>query len=148
MSSTRSPQEPRDRQRSRLEDEVNEILQNNDRPISFTDHVRRRATERRYAARRQRSFSLGNSRFAPLAPFAGAFAVAFLGLTLRDISPLLANMLALVSVGLLFLPFIARARGGTKSNVKQWRGREIDLGSSRNDWTKSIRDRFTRGPRI
>lgn len=148
MSSTRSPEEPRDRQRSRLEDEVNEILQKNNRPISFTDHVRRKAAERRYAPRRQRSLSLGNSRFAPVAPFVGAFAVAFLGLALRDTSPLLANVLALLSVALLFLPFVARARGGTNSSVKRWRGREIDLGQSRDGWTKSIRDRFTKGPRL
>ncbi|HEV2107523.1 MAG TPA: hypothetical protein VGR16_04620 [Thermomicrobiales bacterium] len=148
MSTIPSPDDPEDRKRSRLEDEVLEILQKSDRPISFTDHVRRKAAQRHHARPSRPAFSLGGSRWAPLAPFAAAFALAFLGLSLRDTSELLANVLALLSVAMLFLPFIMRARARTDKNVKRWRGRDINLNPPRDDWFSAIRDRFTRGPRL
>lgn len=147
MSTTKLPDDDDRPKRSRLEDEVLEILQKNDRPISFTDHVRRKAVQQRQSAP-SRASSLQQHRFWPLAPFAGAFALAFLGLAIRDTSALLATILAWGSVTLLVLPIILRFRRPSSSELKRWRGRDVDLRSPRRDWLGELRDRISGRPRV
>jgi len=143
--------------RTRLEEEVLEILQRTDTPVSMGDHVRRKvAQERRERADhlRQSATSLPSR----LGSFSGIFGFAILGLLafiLRDLSPLLATVLAVLSVVVLFLPVIDRARGGsTTSPNKRWRGRDMDFTSrppgmsGQPAWVENLRDRFRRPPRI
>lgn len=143
--------------RTRLEEEVLEILQRTDTPVSMSDHVRRKvAQERRERANRWRDSA--TSLPARLGSFSGIFGFAVLGLLafiVRDLSPLLATVLAILSVIVLFLPVIDRARGGAQSATgKRWRGQDVDFSarppmmSGQPAWFEALRDRFRRPPRI
>ncbi|MGI8643303.1 MAG: hypothetical protein ACR2LS_04220 [Thermomicrobiales bacterium] len=147
MSTTKLPDDEDRPKRSRLEDEVLEILQKNDRPISFTDHVRRKAAQQRQTAPKP-SLGLRHHRLWPLAPFIGAFVVAFVGLSIRDTSALLATILAWVSVGMFFLPLVLHFRRPSQAHVKRWRGRDLDFREPRRDWWQELRDRISGKPRI
>lgn len=147
MRTTKLPDDEDHPKRTRLEDEVLEILQKNDRPISFSDHVRRKAIRQRQAAR-PRTTRLQQNRFWPVAPFVAAFALAFIGLSIRDTSALLATLLAWASVVLLFLPIINRIRRPANTQIKRWRGRDVDLRPPRRDWIGDLRDRFSGRPRL
>jgi len=134
--------------RSRLEDEVLEILVRADQPTSLRDHVRRRA-------RRQRRERLGAAArsvpsFAAAGP--GTFliacvALAFLATLVRDASAALAALLALASVACLAMVAVRR-RGAGGSGPKTWRGRDLDPGPSTPPWVESLRDRFRGPPKI
>lgn len=146
--------------RTRLESEVLEILRRTDTPVSMSDHVRRKvAQERRERSQRWRQSA--TTLPSRLGSFSGIFGFAVLGLLafiLRDISPLFATVLAILSVVVLFLPLIDRARGGPQANTgKRWRGRDIDPysrppglpgASGQPAWFEALRDRFRRPPRI
>ena len=112
---------PPGKPRTRLEDEVLEILQRTDTPVSMSEHVRRKvAQERRERAQRWRN----EARSLPsrLGAFSGIFGFAILGLLaylLRDASPLLATILAVLSVVVLFLPVVDRYRNGPKSSTSK-----------------------------
>lgn len=147
MRTTNVPDDQDRPKRSRLDDELLEILQKNDRPISFADHVRRKTVGQRQPSP-PRSAGLKRHRLWPVAPFIGAFALAFLGLSVRDTSALLATLLAWASVALLFLPIILRLRRPANSQVKRWRGRDMDLQAPRRDWLGELRDRFSGRPRL
>ena len=147
---TQDDQPPREGRRSRLEDEVLEILHRTDKPASFGDHLRRKAARRR----RQRLGSWGRS----LSGFGrgvgagtlliGCFALAFLAAMVRDTSALLANLLALASLLLLVWPIVDRYRRPDRGNVKTWRGRDLDLSPPPPAWIGSLRDRFRRPPKF
>lgn len=147
MRTTNVPDDQDRPKRSRLDDELLEILQKNDRPISFADHVRRKTARQRQPAP-SRTTGLTGHRLWPLAPFIGAFALAFLGVSIRDTSALLAMLLAWGSVGLLFSPIILRLRRPANSQMKRWRGRDVDITSPRRDWLSELRDRFSGRPRL
>ena len=143
--------------RTRLEEDVLEILQRTDTPVSMSDHVRRKvAQERRERANHWRDRVA--SFPALLGSFSGIFGFALLGLlafVVRDVSPLLATVLAILSMILLFLPVIDRARGGSQSaSGKRWRGQDMDFSprpptlSGQPAWFETLRDRFRRPPRI
>ena len=132
--------------RSRLEDEVLEILVRADQPTSFRDHVRRRAQRER----RERFTSAARSlpSFAAAGP--GTFLVACLALAIlatlvRDASGFLAALLALASVASLAMVAVRRRGGAGGTGPKTWRGRDLDPGPSTPAWVESLRDRF-RGP--
>lgn len=135
--------------RSRLEDEVREILVRADQPTSLSDHVRRKARQRRRSplGNAARSFSgLGNAAGAGTF-LIGGLALAFLATAVRSGSPLLAQLLALASVGSLAMIWVRRYRSPDGSNLKTWRGRDIDF-SPPPAWVESLRERFRRPPRF
>jgi hypothetical protein len=148
---------PPGKPRTRLEDEVLEILQRTDTPVSMSEHVRRKvAQERRERAQRWRNEAL--SLPSRLGAFSGIFGFAILGFLaflVRDASPLLATILAVLSVIVLFLPVVDRYRNGPQSSSsKRWRGRDMDFSSrppgssGQPAWFEHLRDRFRRPPRI
>ncbi len=109
--------------RSRLEDEVLEILQKADRPPTVADQVRFKARESKvslgWAAASRGRFDLRG----PLAPLVGAVAVALLGALVRDVSPLLASLLGVVAFGLFCSVWFAPSTGSGTGN--RWRGRDL-----------------------
>ena len=134
--------------RSRLEDEVLEILVRADQPTSLKDHVRRKAQRGRPPAGSIRPRSVPSlGQIGPGTLLIASLAVAFLATIVRDGSPLLATLLAIVSVVLLAMIWVQRFGPPGGSNVKQWRGRDIDLSPSPPAWVESLRDRFRRPPR-
>ena len=133
--------------RSRLEDEVREILVRADQPASFTDHVRRKAQQQR----RERLVNAGRAipqidTLGPGAFLIGCFVAAFLATLVRSSSPLLAQLLAVGSVALLAMVWVRRHGSSGGSRIKQWRGRDIDLNPPPPAWVESLRDRFRRPP--
>jgi len=135
--------------RSRLEDEVLEILVRADQPASFKDHVRRRASRQRRARFEQLASGLPGlgAAIGPGALLIGSLALAFIAAAVRDGSALFAQVLAVCSVALL-LAIYALSRGGARrSNAKQWRGQDIDLSPPPPAWVSSLRERFRRPPR-
>jgi len=109
--------------RSRLEDEVLEILHKADRPPTVVDQVRTRARHGRVALGR---VAADRGRFdprGPLAPLLGALGVAILGALVHGASPLLASLLGLVSFGLFCSLWFAPSTGPGTGN--RWRGRDL-----------------------
>lgn len=148
---------PPGKPRTRLEDEVLEILQRTDTPVSMSEHVRRKvAQERRERAQRWRAEA--TSLPSRLGAFSGIFGFAILGFLaflLRDASPLLATVLGILSVVVLFLPVVDRYRNGPQaSSPKRWRGRDMNAtyrppgSSGQPAWFEHLRDRFRKPPRI
>jgi hypothetical protein len=78
----------------------------------------------------------------------GAFALAFLATLVRDMSPLVATLLAIAAVASFAMLWVRRYAAPAGSDVKRWRGREIDLSPAPPAWLESLRDRFRRPPRI
>ncbi len=143
--------------RTRLEEEVIEILARSDTPVSMSEHVRRKvAQERRQRANHWRSTAASfPSRLGSLSGIFGFAILGFLAYLVRDLSPLLATILAVLSVVVLFLPLVDRARNGPRSTPgKTWRGRDMDFhsrppgSSGQPAWFDTLRDRFRRPPRI
>ena len=144
---------------SRLEREVAEILERSDKqPISFTDEVRRRASTRRAStpvaappavSLHSRFERLGAGRYLIV-----AIVAAILAFVVSDVSPLLANILAIVCVAAIFIPVVQRFRQPDSPSSTMWRGQDLSRGP---DWSRSasrpaglerIFDRFRRPPRI
>lgn len=138
---------------SRLEREVAEILERSEKqPISFSDEVRRRANTRRVAvpvptaqpmSLQSRFEQLGQGRYLIV-----AIVAAVLAYFVRDISPLLANILAIVCVAAIFVPVIQRFRQPDASGSTMWRGQDLSRSVSRPARLERIFDRFRRPPRI
>ena len=126
-----------------------EILQKSDRPISFTDHVRRRTNARRRAAVSDRlhRYRLG-PRMTAVMPLIAAVVFAGLGLVLRDVSPLLSTVFGWASVASLFVLFVPRFRRAGTPSVKRWRGRDMTFEPDRPDVFRALRERFGRGRRF
>ena len=135
--------------RSRLEDEVLEILVRADQPTSLADHVRRKRQRGRPPARAGTARVLpGLAEIGPGTLLLASLGVAFLASIVRPSSPLLATLLAVGSVVLLGLLWVPRVGEQGRSNIKQWRGRDIDLSPPAPAWVESLRDRFRRPPRL
>ncbi len=135
--------------RSRLEDEVLEILVRADQPTSFADHVRRRARRQRRERFGAAAGSLPN--FATAGP--GTFLIACVALALlatlvRDGSAALAALLGLASFASLVMVAVRRRGGAGGSGPKTWRGRDLDPGPEPPPWVGSLRDRFRGPPKI
>ena len=141
------------RPRSRLEREVAEILERKDRePISFADEAQRRKRTSRpephvrpsgQADPRAWFDRLGSGRYLLV-----AIAAAVLALIVRDVSPLLANILAIVCVAAIFFPVVQQFRQPQAPDTKTWRGRDVSSSLSRPAGLERLFDRFRRPPRI
>jgi len=146
------PNEPAPPRRTRLEDEVLEILTRTDQPASLGDHVRRKAAhQRRERLERARGMvtpARGGFQLDPTTALVGSFVAAFLALLIRDTSALLATLLAVASVGLLLWPIVDRFRRPQQTDLKRWRGRDVDMSQPPPAWVRSLQDRFRRPPKI
>lgn len=136
--------------RSRLEDEVLEILARADKPASLTDHVRRKAHRQRQQ-RLQTSVNRVSTWSAGLD--ANSFLIGFvvcalLAGFLRDSSALLARLIAIVGLFCLVAPIVLSFKSPRQPTIKQWRGRSIDLSPQGPEWMNSLRDRFRKPPRF
>ncbi|MDP9354898.1 MAG: hypothetical protein M3R02_06370 [Chloroflexota bacterium] len=149
MSGPSQPEGNQPHRRSRMEDEVLEILYRTDQPSSFADHVRRKT------ARQCQSRLSTVSRYPRLLRQTGpgtmlvaSIGAALLAVLVKDASAILATLLALASVSLLLAPIVGRYRRPGQSDVKRWRGRDIDLSPPPPAWVGSLRDRFRKPPRF
>ena len=136
--------------RSRLEDEVLEILNRADKPTSISDHVRRK-TQRQRQQRLPSSVNRVSSWRAGLDAnsfLIGFVVAALLAGFLRDSSALLARLFAIVGIVCLLAPIVLRFKSPRQPTIKQWRGRSIDLSPQGPEWMNSLRDRFRRPPRF
>jgi hypothetical protein len=136
--------------RSRLEDEVAEILARADKPASLTDHVRRK-TQRQRQQRVQASVNRFSSWGVGLDAnsfLIGFVVAALLAGFLRDSSALLARLSAIVGIVCLLAPIVLRFKNPRQPTIKQWRGRSIDLSPQGPEWVNSLRDRFRKPPRF
>lgn len=94
---------------------------------------------------RDRLPSLGHLSNGALA-LIGCLGFAILAVIVHGFSPLLANVFALLSVGLLLTPIVAQfRRPGRDARNKMWRGRVIDTSDDDGpNFIELIRDRFRR----
>ena len=140
---------PPPKPRSRLEDEVLEILARADQPVSLSDHVRRKMWRQRRAQARRAASGVANpfQRLGSGTLLLGSLAVAFIANLVRPSSSLVATLLALVSVALLLSLYFVRHRGPGRQNIKTWRGRDIDLSPPQQPLGEWWRERFRRPPR-
>lgn len=135
--------------RTRLESEVLEILEQSDRPISFSEKVRARA-ERERMERRTEMLNRVRHFWTELTPgmmLIGAIFAAFLTWWVQDLSGILARLFAVTSVGLILAPIIMRFRQPSQPTTPRWRGRDMNSSISQPDWYNEMRDRFKRPPR-
>lgn len=135
--------------RSRLEDEVREILVRADQPTSLRDHVRRKTRQQRRSRidAAARAFPSWDSA-GPGTFLVGCLGLALLASIVRDSSALLAALLALASVASLAMVAVRRRGAAGGSNTKTWRGRDMDCSPPPPAWVESLRDRFRRPPRL
>lgn len=133
---TDSP-EKRPQSRSRLEDEVLEILHKTDRPpsnvVKFRAHARRR---RMVDGQRLRSVVQG-FQLTSLQLIIATLGLALLAVFVEGHSALLARGLALLSVACLVAIFVRRFRRPEPPQTKTWRGRDIQFrppGSGTSGW--------------
>lgn len=124
------PAEPR--LNSRLEAEINEILQKSGplpEPVSLDEARRKRARAQRAVAqdaRRARVKAAGGKvwSLAMRVPIVTAVVMAGLALVLRDV-PVAPQVLAVAAVVFVFVPIVMHHRAPAPS-PKMWRGRAID----------------------
>lgn len=135
--------------RSRLEDEVLEILVRSEQPTSLADHVRRRTARRSGGPppRAGRPFP-GVGSVGPGTLLIASVGAAVLAAVARPESPLLAFLLGLGSAILFGAIWVRRFGGPGGPEVQRWRGRDLDLGPGGAAWVESLRDRFKRPPRF
>lgn len=138
------PQPPR----SRLEDEVLEILHRAEQPTSLRDHLRRTAQRRRRERMAAAAGSVPSwSSAGPGTFLLACLALALLATLIRDASAALGALLAIASVACLVMVAVRRG-GGDGSGPKSWRGRDLDPTPTTPAWVDSLRDRFRGPPRL
>lgn len=129
--------------RSRLEDEVLEILQRSSlepgKVVRFTSKAQRERTVRI----RQAKDRLSSVRLSSLHFLAGCLLLAVLAAIVDNASPFLGKMLALGSIGCLVWVFVSSFRSPRETTTKRWRGRDIDFRPPGSGWS----DRFRGGPK-
>jgi Flp pilus assembly protein TadB len=121
--------EPPSGKRSRLEDEVLEILYRSDRPPTLGERFRAslRRTSRSIRTRRSGFFGNLGARMDSgmwLAVFVVLTIVAFF---VRTSSPFLARVLVVVCLAMLVLAIVRSFRRSDRGQLKTWRGRDIDF---------------------
>lgn len=142
------PDSPPQPARSRLEDEVLEILHRAEQPTSLRDHVRRTAQRRRHERMAAAAGSVPNwSSAGPGTFLLACVALALLATLIRDASAALGALLAIASVACLVMVAVRRG-GGDGSGPKSWRGRDLDPTPTTPAWVDSLRDRFRGPPRL
>jgi hypothetical protein len=125
--------------RSRLEDEVLEILQKADapppKPIALRSAADRTLWRTRLRARGWTSQVEARLRQGGWSVIVAGMVLAILANLLIDpVSPLFARVLLYVGVGLILLGFVQLYRGGSGSGGKMWRGKRVDLDRPGIDW--------------
>ncbi|HEU5431171.1 MAG TPA: hypothetical protein VFU81_05880 [Thermomicrobiales bacterium] len=131
--------------RSRLEDEVLEILTRADRPPTMQERLRRAARDARRPLGHAARFVPGAIAIGPGLLLAASFALAFLGSLVSGPSHLLGFLFGLASFVCLALLWAPRYNTG--SGPKRWRGRDLGPTASNAQWLDDLRDRFRRPPR-
>ena len=148
--------------RSRLEDEVLEILVRAEQPSSLRDHVRRKTRSRSRVPNPVNAglFAQPITRLGAGGVLVASLVAAILGAWVRSSSALAATVLGLASFGFLVSLYVVRFTGPGRHGVKRWRGRDVELnpppfsssprpfGSPEPPWIASLRDRFRRPPRL
>lgn len=123
------------RPRSRLEDEVLEILTRVDGPPSNVVKFKTRVRRGRHGLVDRLRQQVGRVRITGLTLLIATMALAILAAIVDGSSPLLGRLLALASIATLIWLFVRGFRGPDRSSSKTWRGRDIDFSpSSRPDW--------------
>jgi hypothetical protein len=118
-----NPSEPR----SRLEDEVLEILHRTDRPPSNMIKFKSRAQRERMQAVRGITGTVSNLTATSTSLLITCVALAVVAVIISDASPLAGKILALLSIAALFALFFRAWWGPKPPTTKVWRGRDIDL---------------------
>jgi len=145
---TEDDRQPSPPPRSRMEDEVREILARADQPASFRDHVRRKTQQqRRNRITQLRHTIIQPAQFGPGTFLILCFAFALGGALARAWSPLTATLLGLASVASLIMVGVRRHGGVSGPEIKTWRGQDLDFNRRADSWADSVRDRFRRPPR-
>jgi hypothetical protein len=113
--------------KSRLEREIEEILENAERkhplppPTPIDSRRRQRATPPSRPTVNLSSVTDSLGRSLAAAPLLVAFAAAIIAVLLRNVSPLLATLAATGAVVALFWPVVISVRG-SRTPEKTWRG--------------------------
>lgn len=143
MDSQPSPE--RQAPRSRLEDEVIEILNKADRPPSNVVKFQSRVRQQRYAAPNRMRSIAGRVQITGLSIMIAMIGFAILAAVIEDSSPLLGKILAIASICCLIALFVRRWVKPEQPQIKTWRGRDIDFRgtSQRPAWL----DRWLGGPK-
>lgn len=125
---TEDPESPRGR-RSRLEDEVLEILYRSDRPPTAMDRFRARSRAVRRSLSNGGPRSIGNisASFDTGGWLVAVIALCVVAFIVRDMSPLVARLLAIASLALIILAIVNSLRHPRQGSLKQWRGRNINM---------------------
>ena len=120
--------EPPAGKRSRLEDEVLEILYRSDRPPTFTERLRSSLRQFPRSFRTRRSGGrAGILTWMDSGMWLAAFVVlGIVAFFLRNASPFLARLLVIVCLAVLVLAIIRSFGRPDRGQVKTWRGRDID----------------------
>ena len=151
------PERPDNQQSSsssdRLQREVEDILRQAERrPVSFQDAVRRRASQRRQAAR-SAPITRDMNRLTAWRPGPGSYLIgvivfAVIAAWLADRSPLLATIAGALCLASLIVPIVLHVRRPTSPVTKTWRGHDMTFSSRSRGGIDQLRDRFRRPPRI
>lgn len=136
-----------DKPRSRLEDEVIEILQRTDKPPSNVIKFQSRVQRQRRQARHKTASLTQSVQITGMTLLLASLALAIAGVWVDVASPLLARVCGLASAACLIGIYVLWFRRPKQQGIKQWRGRDIDFSPSpsRPAWM----DRFfpPKGPR-
>jgi hypothetical protein len=121
-----SPPDP-SKPRSRLEDEVLEILQRADRPPSKVVQFRSRAQRERRSIAAQIDQVLSRVRITSMILLVACLVLAIVAALVSDASPLAGRILAICSIVALVALFVRSWRSPQQPTSKTWRGRDIDF---------------------
>lgn len=140
------------RTRSRLEAEIEEILERAERehptppPTSLDAARKERQRKERSRQRRDQLRAVGHSahRWLTVAPFAVSFMLAIIAILVSDVSPFLAHLAVSAAVLAYFFPiadaYRARNSGGPSSRM--WRGRDMGAPPTEPTPFEQVRDWF------
>lgn len=123
---------------SRLEAEVQEILQRADRPAGTVIKFRTQAQQRRRMMLVRARTARSAIRVTPLNLLVACVVLAILAVLVQDVSALAARVLGFAAVAALIAVFVRSFAGPRPPATKRWRGRDIEFGSPRSD----LLDRF------
>ncbi len=138
--------EPSAGKRSRLEDEVLEILYRSDRPLTLSERVRASLRQAARPSRMRRSGFVGDifSRMDSGMWLAAFVVLGIVAFAVRNTSPFLARFLVVTCLALLFLAIVRSFGRPDRGQIKTWRGRDMDFSPpTRPLWL----DRVLRGQR-
>jgi hypothetical protein len=141
----RPPSSHEEPPRSRLEDEVLEILTKSDRPPSNVVKFQSKVRQKRYTAPNRLRASTANVRITSFSLLVAMIVLAILAAVIEDRSALIGRVLALLSLACLIALFVRRWVRPEQPQIKTWRGRDVDFRPPprRPEWL----DRLMGGPR-